>query len=112
MGLDFTESEAHWSYSGFMRFRKRIAKQINIDLDSMAGFGGNINWDTVSDPIKPLLDHSDCEGKLTIKECKQIAPRLLEIIKSWPEDYDKNNATVLANDLQICADKNKIMEFC
>lgn len=40
----------------------------------MDGFGGDVSFDTISDPIKPLLDHSDCEGELTPEECAGTAP--------------------------------------
>ena len=30
MGLDFIQSNAHWSYSGFHQFRERLAKEIGI----------------------------------------------------------------------------------
>ncbi|CAM5353616.1 hypothetical protein [Bacillus safensis FO-36b] [Bacillus safensis subsp. safensis] len=40
MGLDFTHCEAHWSYSDFHGFRKRLAACIGMNLDDMEGFGG------------------------------------------------------------------------
>ncbi|MCM3147573.1 hypothetical protein NSQ36_08885 [Bacillus sp. FSL W8-1143] len=33
MGLDFTHCEAHWSYSDFHDFRKRLAAGIGMNLD-------------------------------------------------------------------------------
>ena len=38
MGLDFNNSEAHWSYSGFNIFRERLAEEIGICLPLMEGF--------------------------------------------------------------------------
>lgn len=38
MGLNFSHCEAQWSYSGFHCFRKRLAKEVGIDLDEMQGF--------------------------------------------------------------------------
>jgi hypothetical protein len=47
MGLDICVghpdrdgNSIHYSYSGFAHFRRRIARQIGIDLDRMVGFGG------------------------------------------------------------------------
>jgi hypothetical protein len=44
-----------------------------------------ISWDTVDDPIKILLNHSDCEGQIPADQCEVLADRLEEIIKDWPE---------------------------
>ena len=38
MGIDFSHCKAHWAYSGFMRFRKRIATEAGIALSCMSGF--------------------------------------------------------------------------
>jgi len=69
MGLNFSistrSSNAAWSYSGFGNFRRKLAEEIRIDLNAMEGFGGKTKWDTVKDPIKYLLNHSDCDGHLT-----------------------------------------------
>src|SRR5665648_1219897 len=65
MGLDFSHSNAHWSYSGFYDFRRRLAQEINVDLEMMDGFGGDIPFDLIKDSIEPLLNHSDCGGGLT-----------------------------------------------
>src|SRR3546814_9161128 len=65
MGLDFSHTDAHWAYSGFTRFRRALAKHEGIDLDAMEGFQRHgddrprVSWNTVTTPLKPLLDHSD-----------------------------------------------------
>lgn len=119
MGLDFSNNNAHWAYGGFHAFRKHVASSIGIDLDSMVGFikddNSGISWNTVSDPIKFLLDHSDCDGKLSVKECKLIAPRLREIIETWgesPEEiYDKQQALILANGMDEAVQTNRPLRF-
>src|SRR3546814_12914881 len=97
MGLDCSHTGAHWAYSGFTRFRRALAKHEGIDLDAMEGFQRHgddrprVSWNTVTTPLKPLLDHSDCDGELTPEECRQVAPRLREVVKAvWPGDcYDR-----------------------
>lgn len=111
MGLGLSvngESVAHWSYSGFNEFRTKVAAAIGINLRKMQGFSDvdrsllekswesyrqaieedtkkeKISWDTVDDPIKHLLHHSDCEGEIAAEYCGVIADRLEEIIKDWP----------------------------
>lgn len=93
MGLDFSVSDAHWSYSGFHTFRERVAREIGIDLNSMQGFGGSISWEKIVDPISKFLYHSDCDGTITPEDCFAIYPRLRELVKDWPDhDPDKVRA--------------------
>ncbi|MFJ7916106.1 MULTISPECIES: hypothetical protein [unclassified Lysinibacillus] len=110
MGLDFSHTDARWSYSGFGNFRKRLAEQIGMDLDNMEGFGGNVPFHIYQDDIIPLLDHSDCDGELTPDECKQVAPRLRELVSGW-EDYDKLNALKLADGMELAANRGESLEF-
>ena len=112
MGLDFVGSEASWSYSSFGNFRRRLAKEIGIDLDNMVGFGGKIKWNNIKDPIKDLLNHSDCDGHLTPTQCKKIAPRLIELVSKWEDiDFDKEAALLLAKGMTECAKAKKNLEF-
>ena len=112
MGLDFCGSDAHWAYSGFHRFRVKLAKEIGIDLDNMAGFDGDLPWSEIIDPIKPLLNHSDCDGELTTDQCKGIWPRLRQLIASWPEeDYDKVQAKLLVSGMKSCAKSGTSLIF-
>lgn len=46
MGLDFSHCEAHWAYSGFNRFRTRLAAEAGIALNCMEGFAYSISSDT------------------------------------------------------------------
>lgn len=97
MGLCITTRDhtpdVNWSYGGFMAFRKLLAAEDGINLDRMRGFAGSwddpeepadaIAWDTVDSTLKPLLDHSDCDGELTPAECRAVVPRLKEIHRDW-----------------------------
>jgi hypothetical protein len=113
MGLDFNNSDAHWSYTGFGRFRERLAEHEGFDLDQMAGFGGERDWSTVATDLKPLLHHSDCDGELTPEECALVGPRLYGIAMTWPEDdRDRRNALLLAESMVECAESGESLEFC
>ena len=114
MGLGFSHSDAHWSYSGFNRFRSRLATEIGINLSKMRGFGdGYKSWDNIKDPIVPLLNHSDCDGKLGLREMKKIAPRLRELVELWGEDdWDRKQALILARDMEQCVERKIQLEFC
>jgi hypothetical protein len=80
MGLDFSHGDAHWSYSGFNDFREWVARLIGLNLADMDGFGGLGSWDDVDDPLVPLLNHSDCDGELSVAECQAVAPRLRSVL--------------------------------
>lgn len=124
MGLDFNHSDAHWAYSGFNRFRTKLAEEIGICLPLMEGFWNEksssstmeltklivgtktmgehffwlpqkpLKWDNINDPIVDLLYHSDCDGELSSEQCKKIAPRLRELIKDW-DDKDYDKEQAL-----------------
>jgi hypothetical protein len=117
MGIDFSNNDAHWGYSGFNIARARLAAEIGIGLDRMQGFIRDetteqvYSWSKVIDPIKPLLDHSDCDGELTPDECRTVAPRLRELISYWPDDYDKANFLELARGMDIAVSENKPLIF-
>jgi hypothetical protein len=113
MGLEFEQADASWSYSGFSSFRYRLAEKIGMDLDEMEGFYGKRPFSDYDDPIIPLLDHSDCEGFISVEDCKRVAPRLRELIGDWDEnDYDRQQAEMLANGMDDCVKDNTPLEFC
>lgn len=112
MGIDFSHCGAHWAYSGFNKFRERLAEKIGFDLRKMAGFDGDQSWDTMNDDIKPLLNHSDCDGFLSPEVCKFVYPRLLQLISDWDDnDYDKQMGVELAKGMKTATERNEDFEF-
>ena len=126
MGIRFSHWDAAWSYSGFHEFRKRLAAAIKIDLEQMHGFAptpgeeprpfANQPWSEIDDPIKLLLDHSDCDGELTPAACRWVAPRLRELARPWPADdsdagYDRRMALALAEGMERAAWRDESLEF-
>lgn len=120
MGLDFSHTEAHWSYGGFNRARTRLAATIGITLGDMQGFAtpwsevphADIPWPD-KDPIEPLLWHSDCDGELSVEECQSIAPRLRELVENWDDDdHDKIHFLLLADGMDTAAKEEEPLEFC
>ncbi len=72
-----------------------------------------IPWSKINDPIKYLLNHSDCEGELTPDECRKVAPRLRELVAGWPDgDRDKENALELADGMDAAAAAGESLRFC
>lgn len=73
MGLDTSHGCWNGGYGRFNSFRRNIAESIGFNLREMEGFGGSISFETMDHPVKPLLDHSDCDGELTPIECSSVA---------------------------------------
>lgn len=121
MGLDFSHGGAHWAYSGFMRFRKRLAAVYGVELSKMEGF--QMDWEPkISNPIPwtkttcgeltALINHSDCDGYLRDYQCKKMAPALRKAVESWPNgDYDKEQALLLADGMERAAKEKKRLRF-
>lgn len=112
MGLDFTHCEAHWAYSGFHKFRKRLAECIGMNLGNMEGFDGIIPFECYDDDIIPLLNHSDCGGDLSPDVCQTVATRLRQLVSDWPDDdRDKINALKLAEGMELAHKRNEPLRF-
>lgn len=124
MGLDFRAKGydkswvgPHWDYSGFHRFRQRLAEEIGVPLLQMEGFRSDgqegLPWSAVNDPLRPLLNHSDCDGYLRPSQCERVAPRLREIVTRWPEDdYDRQHGLMLVDMMEHCARARTRLVFC
>lgn len=120
MGLDISPGGAHWSYGGFADFRRKLAKEFDIELDTMEGFvaDGRKWWDydeTV--PIVPLLHHSDCDGTIGGWECEAMLPTLRLIYNKWvAENGDGMNYHLgpfeqLIEGMEHCAEHRCAMSF-
>lgn len=94
MGLDTTHNCWHGAYSSFNKFRYSLGHQIGIDLNDYAGYSGAGKKDlaSIKHGLMPLFNHSDCEGRLTVKECKSIVEGLNNVLENLnPEikhDFD------------------------
>lgn len=112
MGLDFSHGQAHFSYSGFDRFRIKLARELSIELEEMEGYKENgISWDGIDDPIVLLLHHSDCDGELSPEACTLIAIRLRELVRNWEGDPDMVRAIYLAEGMEEAATAGEPLLF-
>ncbi len=100
-------------YSRFMRFREAVAQAAGINIWEMQGFcdHGGRSWDTVYDPVAPFLYHSDCEGKLSPRECGEIWPRLAEIAAGLPPEH-LADALEIAEGMEMCVAESEPLVFC
>ncbi|MFJ3878022.1 hypothetical protein ACIPW5_11240 [Streptomyces sp. NPDC090077] len=122
MGIDFSHGGAQWPYSGFAQFRTAIATREGIALEDMAGFGGTQPWDATTTPLRPLLDHSDCDGEISATDCATIAPHLRAIVEelwpaalTWESDplgvYHRRAGLALAGGMEQAAEAGEPLEF-
>lgn len=115
MGLDTSHNAWHGPYSSFGDFRKNLAKHLGINLLEMEGFGGDISFDTIDDDVKILLDHSDCDGNISPDDCKKLAVRLREIMKTLPKPAGDWNTYAhcerFAKGCELAASKNESIDF-
>ncbi len=127
MGLDFAfvitqnymqhpDDMPYWSYSGFHRFRTKLAMAAGVaesyeDFDTLRHTIISIKYP--NEPIIPLLTHSDCDGDLGPDDCAAIAPRLRELLATLDDtDYDKEHGLKLAAALEYAAENRCDLEFC
>lgn len=115
MGLDFTHGDAHWSYGGFMRFRARLIETLELgNLNDMYD-DGSYYEKLENIPIFPLINHSDCDGELTVEEMKAIIPQLDLIVSMWesqqPSDYDAERGRQFVDGMKYAIEENEPMEF-
>lgn len=111
--MNFVGSEANWGYQGFNKMRERLAVKIGINLRQMDGFGGDISWDGIEDDVLPLLNHSDCDGSISYKDCARVAKRLKVLIKDWDKyEYDTVNMKILIKTMGLCHKKKTNLMFC
>ncbi len=113
MGLDFSHTEAHWSYSGFNRARTRLVAILGYDFDVLCDHSVPAPKSLLEDSIAPIIFHSDCDGDISPEHCKTTAPRLRELIAAWPEDdFDRQQFEMLAAGMDDAAEANEPLEFC
>lgn len=112
MGIDFSHCEARWAYSGFHRFRTRLAEKVGLkDFETITSTKDKRFNAIKKDPIVYLLAHSDCDGYLTPTQCKKLAPRLSELVKDWTDDYDREQALELVKGMKSAAKKKQKLKF-
>jgi hypothetical protein len=126
MGLDTSHDCWHGPYSSFNQFRHALASCIGIDLKEYRGYGGNYatkDLASIEHGIMPLLNHSDCDGELSVEESKSIAEGLTQILESMgdSDEYEidkkyevwrfKEKIEQFRDGCLYAIEKNEIIEF-
>ena len=105
MGLDTTHDAWHGGYGRFQQWREALGVAAGYELVARADHRYDYlmpGWDDtlteeevmghwsreVEDPLLYLLWHSDCEGKLYVKQQRLLLPRLEELLDRLPPDTD------------------------
>ena len=112
MGLGFSHGEAHWAYSGFMRFRSRLAETLGYTVPLSVMYDDGSYTRMKNEPIWPLINHSDCDGELTVEEMQQILPQLEDLVNRWDDhEYDKITGLQLIEGMKDAINNDESMEF-
>jgi len=118
MGLDTTHNCWHGSYSSFNSFRRELCCQIGINLYDLIGYGGNkMHEENIQHDIMPLINHSDCDGILTVEESKKVLKGLYIISSNLDEkkldnpSYFKSKLYQFIGGLELAIDLNEPVEF-
>lgn len=101
-------------YELFALYRRELARDLlDIDMDSMVGFGGETPWpDPGREPVVHLLDHPDNSGELNEDECEALRP----VLKAWrppagtPEMVASAHTAVLVA-VEACAAHGGTLRF-
>ena len=103
MGLDTSHNAWHGAYSSFNRWRTILAKKMGFTLHDMVGFGGDIEWsDELRDhPLYPLINHSDCDGELSVEECKLVRLGLDQKISEYNKSKDPADIEMVERCIQF-----------
>ena len=109
MGLDTSHDCGHFSYGGFMNFRADLVKVAwGLDINTLSSYGGNVPMP--QNTLTPLIDHSDCEGDLAVKDLIPLAEKLEELSPNL-SDYAKPRALQFAQGCRHAASKNQKVTF-
>jgi hypothetical protein len=118
MGLNITHDCFNGPYSTFNLFRHSLGIQIGINLDEYKGYNKNGTKDLskIEHELMPLLNHSDCNGRLTIKESKSIVKGLNRVLENFVENdnYDVMFKEMIIKFRDGCLDaisKRKMVKF-
>lgn len=81
------ESKRAYSFDTPTLWTSEKPNHLLLDLDSKLP----IKWESLKySPISLLLDHSDCEGKISWRKCNKIADCLEPLINLLPEEESEH----------------------
>lgn len=117
MGLDTSHDAWHGSYSSFNEWRRIIARAAGFpELSEIVGFGGSTSWDAAPGDrrLVPLLNHSDCDGEISPKDCVGIADALEELfpkLVNLPNDWAITAARNFITGARAAAASDEPLDF-
>ncbi|HEX4374901.1 MAG TPA: hypothetical protein VHZ50_16470 [Puia sp.] len=114
--LDY-DCKARWSYTGFHRFRKRVAESLGLTLEIDSNFKWvQQDWGKWDKDWLIFLTHSDCDGIFTFSQCARISKKLRCVLEKWePKDiqhvYDLEHGVNLVEAMEYCKINKKNMKL-
>ena len=120
MGLNFRNSKAQWSYSGFNDFRSRVWTICGFPDNLRNIYYGrtSVSLDVAKDhALYDLFHHSDCDGELTAAQLNRMLPELKRVYGVMVEenrcmDHDVSALGELLITVEQCIHENKPLVFC
>lgn len=111
--LTFSYGEAAWSYKGFERFQNKVYASMNMPSSTMEeAYETGELIDIDGHPLLPLLEHSVCDGVLTVDEMRQMLPVLKRLISRWKDnDPDKQNGLDLIAGMKKAVQEGEDLRF-
>lgn len=100
------------AYSSFSYFRSELARYEGFDMDEMDGYKkGGKHWSTVTSKLKPLFNHSDCDGELTVTEMEQMLPVLKTYVGKMKSLFFNSSIELLIESFELAIESDEPLEF-
>lgn len=115
MGLNFSNSNVYFGYGTFNIYRVRLAIATNILPYPYRSLNDIKINEIQHEPLRDFIYHSDCDGELSVKQLKEIAPRLKELAVIFKRETDGifyEKTLELVKDMEWHIKKNKSLIFC
>lgn len=115
MGLNTTHGCWDGPYSSFMRWREVICQVSGYgDLRKREFFtedSKGVLWPETNDTIFILLQHSDYEGEIEVKNLIPLADRLEGLLPNVHDVWMKEKTEKFIAGLRLAASKGEVVEF-
>ena len=119
MGMNFYTGKNRigdgMSYSGFNHLRRCVAHTFGYDWDRLT----QPDCPQMQDDLKYLLEQSDCDATLSVKEARLLLLRLSDVqidfslggMDKKMQDFYQEQYNVMKIGLSVCTTKRKIFKW-
>lgn len=116
MGVVITYNCWDSTCKNFNIFRNLLCEKVGYDMHDFEGFGGTKSFEEFNHDVKPLIDHEDNEGTLSVSEQEQILRGLNSIesvlnLDNSKDKFLKKHIDRFIEGITEAIDNNDILEF-